>query len=394
MKIVHIITRMILGGAQENTLITCRGLVRRGHDVTLITGPSLGPEGDLLDLSDQQDFKVIMVDELVRPISPMRDAAAYLKIRRLLADIRPDVVHTHSAKAGIIGRFAASAMAEGGKPLIVHSVHGLSFHDYQSRLLNWFYIALEKAAAAKTDYFITVADAMTEKSLAAGIGSPEQYTTVYSAIDQPGFYERLPKSETESFRQKYDISPRSVVLITVARLFELKGHDYIISSAVELAERFPEAVWIFAGDGSLSGEYKQRVRDLGIHNKVRFTSLLPPEQIPLAIQSSDILVHCSLREGLARAIPQAMLCGKPVVAFDLDGSGEVVNSETGRLVEPGNIAELCRACSELIKDKQLRETLGASAERHLADKFRPEVMVDNIERIYSLEGRAGKYEKF
>ncbi|MHC5074346.1 MAG: glycosyltransferase, partial [Planctomycetota bacterium] len=148
------------------------------------------------------------------------------------------------------------------------------------------------------------------------------------------------------------------MLVTIARLFMLKGHEYILESAKELSKRYPKVVWLFVGDGNLSDKIKQQVWDMKLQNRIKFTGLLPPSQIPLAIHSSDILVHCSLREGLARTLPQAMLCGKPAISFDVDGAKEVVNENTGRLIEPENIQPLTDACSELIEDKELREKLG------------------------------------
>jgi len=171
-------------------------------------------------------------------------------------------------------------------------------------------------------------------------------------------------------------------LITIARLFMLKGHEYIIESAKQLSKRFEKCIWLFVGDGNLFDHFKQQVRDLGLAEKIKFTGLLPPSQIPLAIQSSDILVHCSLREGLARTLPQAMLSGKPAVSFDVDGAREVVNENTGRLIKPKNIEQLTKACAELIEDEDLREKLGENGRTSVREKFAPETMVDTIEDIY------------
>ena len=139
--------------------------------------------------------------------------------------------------------------------------------------------------------------------------------------------------------------------MTIARLFMLKGHDYIIESARELSQRFGNVIWLFVGDGNLADAYKEQIRNLGLADRFRFTGLIPPDQVPLAIQASDILVHCSLREGLARTLPQAMLCGRPAISFDVDGAREVVNENTGRLIEPKNVPQLIEACAELIQDK-------------------------------------------
>jgi len=385
MKVVHIITRLILGGAQENTLITCKLLAERGHDVTLITGPALGPEGQLFDQTKGQKYRTIVVDDMRRAIEPMKDFVSYHKIKKLLREIQPDIVHTHSAKAGIVGRFAASSLKGqwgSNRPAIVHGIHGLSFHRYQSPWLNRFYIAIERIVGRRTDYFVSVADAMTEQNRAAGIGVDKPHVTAYSAIDEEHFLAPIPERERAAFRRQYDIPADAVVLVTIARLFMLKGHDYIIESAKELARRFDSVIWLFVGDGNLMGTYRQQIRDLGLTDRFRFTGLLPPDRIPLAIQSSEVLVHCSLREGLARTLPQAMLCGRPAISFDVDGAREVVNEQTGRLVEPQNVPQLIAACAELIQDKALREPLGRTGQESVKTKFAPDTMVDTIETVY------------
>jgi glycosyltransferase involved in cell wall biosynthesis len=385
LKIVHIITRLILGGAQENTLITCKLLAERGHEVTLITGPALGPEGELFNQTKGQKYETVVVDEMRRAIEPFKDFVAYRKLKRLFRELQPDIVHTHSAKAGILGRYAGSALKgvwDPRRPGIVHGIHGLAFHPYQSRWVNRIYVAIEKAAAKRTDYFVSVADAMTDQCKAAGIGADKPYVTAYSAIDEEQFLEPIAAERTRAFRRRHGIADDAVVLITIARLFMLKGHDYIIASAPEVAKRFANAVWLFVGDGNLAERYKQQVREMGLAERFRFTGLMPPNEIPLAIQSSDILVHCSLREGLARTLPQAMLCGRPAISFDVDGAREVVNANTGRLIEPKNVLQLIEACAELIADRSLRERLGRAGRESVTRKFAPDTMVDVIERVY------------
>jgi len=412
LRIVHIITRLILGGAQENTLITCRLLAERGHEVTLITGPALGPEGQLFDQTKGQKYRTIVVDEMRRAIRPFKDYASYRRIKALLRELKPDIVHTHSAKAGIVARFAAWSLkgewdsrGEGVPPLrpagilpakeaqgqdalatrrpgVVHTLHGLAFHPYQNSWSNRLYIAFEKAAARRTDYFISVADAMTEQNKAAGIGVDKPYVTAYSAIDEEQFLTPIPPDRLQAFRREHGIPQDAVVLVTIARLFMLKGHDYIIESARELSKRFPEVIWLFVGNGNLADTYKQQIQHLGLTDRFRFTGLVPPDQVPLTIQASDILVHPSLREGLARTLPQALLCGRPAISFDVDGAREVVNETTGRLVEPRNVPQLIEACAELIADKPLREKLGRTGRESVRTKFAPDTMVDTIERVY------------
>ena len=347
----------------------------------------MGPEGELFNQTKNQKYKVMTVERLRRQIHPVNDILSYFEIKKILRQLQPDVVHTHSAKAGILGRFAADNIRratghERRETKIVHTIHGLSFHPYQNEWLNKFYIAVEKSTAKRTDFFISVADAMTAQALVAGIGKAGQYITAYSAIDEDGFLQPIPQERKKEFRRRYGIAEDAIVLVTVARLFMLKGHEYIIESARELSKRFGKAVWLFVGDGNLSEHYKKQVADFGLAGRIRFAGLLPPSQIPLAIQSSDILVHCSLREGLARTLPQAMLCGRPVVSFDVDGAKEVVNENTGRLIEPRNVEQLTSACAELIEDKELRERLGRQGRESVREKFAPDTMVDAIEAVY------------
>lgn len=404
MKIVHVITRMILGGAQENTLLTCEGQHERGHEVTLITGPALGPEGQLMDRARSGGYQVIELDCLRREISPWRDARGYIKLKELLRRLQSDVVHTHSAKGGILGRWAAQAVrgemskacckvmenvrqvqgAAHGGMRIVHSVHGWSFHRYQGVVRNKLYIALERAAAKYTDAFICVADAMTQQALAAGIGRAQQYTRVFSGMDTELYLRERSADEKAAVRAELDLPGNAIVIATVARLAELKGHDAIIAAAHELARRHDNVYWLFVGDGHLRGQVERQVEAAGVKDRIRLTGLVSPERVADLLHASDLLVHCSLREGLARALPQAMLCGKPVVCYDLDGAPEVVfEGQTGYLVQPGDMDGLVAAQEKLITDDDLRRRLGRAGKEFCAKEFPWQLMVERIERVYA-----------
>lgn len=403
MKIVHIITRLILGGAQENTLLTCEGLHRRGHDVSLITGPPLGPEGQLMDRAHAGGYRVIEIDALRRTINPLHDIPAYNTLKKMLAELDPDIIHTHSAKAGILGRRAAAELREknikaccpmvrkfqqaqaacSARPRIVHSVHGLSFHPYQSGLLNMVYIAIERRAARQTDAFITVSHAMTRQSLAVGIGQERQYTRIFSGLETQFFLREPAPDEISRLRREFDIPDDAVVVATVARLFHLKGHADIIETARKIAPDHPRVIWLFIGDGILRDPLQRQIDAAGLKDRFRFTGLVPPEQVGRLLHASDILVHCSLREGLARAIPQAMLCGIPAVAYDLDGTPEVLHDRrTGLLVPPKDIPALSAALTELITRPDLRHTLGNNARDFCRKEFDHHLMTEKIEALY------------
>ncbi len=403
MKIVHIITRLILGGAQENTILTCEGLHRRGHEVALITGPPLGPEGQLLDRARSGGYRVIELNSLRRAINPFHDIPAYRQLKRLLTELDPDIVHTHSAKAGILGRraayalrqkdaaaccgamrnFRAAQLASCGRPRIIHTIHGLAFHPYQSGLVNRLYIAFERKAAPQTDAFLSVSQAMTDQALAAEIGRPEQYHKVFSGLEMDHFLNIPTQEEIAALREEYHIPLDAVVIATVARLFHLKGHEYIIEAAREITKEHKNVLWLFIGDGKLRSQLEQQIADQNLTSYFRFTGLVPPERVALLLHASDILVHCSLREGLARALPQALLCGKPVISFDVDGAREVVqDDQTGYLIAPQDIATLAQVQNKLIADAELRNRLGRNGREFCRGEFDHALMVERIERIY------------
>jgi glycosyltransferase involved in cell wall biosynthesis len=382
MKVVHIITRLILGGAQENTILTCEGLHRRGHEVTLITGPPLGPEGELLGRARTGGYGVIVVDDSVREISLSRDHRVYRIYRQLLADIQPDVVHTHSSKAGILGRWAATKLNAGPqaeRPMkIVHTIHGLAFHRYETWLRNRLYIHLEKQAAKTTDAIISVADAMTRQALEAGVGTPEQYTTIRSGMETQRFIDR--PAEALAFRAGLNLPDDAILVTQVSRLAELKGHADIIKAAMTLMD--PKLHFCFVGDGALREQIEDDIHDLHMESNFHLVGLLPPEKIPAVMHASDVLVHCSYREGLARTLPQAMLAGLPVVSYNVDGAPEVVTGETGLLVPPGDVPALTEALRTLVDDPERRIALGQAGQMLCRDMFDHETMVAQIDQLY------------
>jgi len=382
-KVAHVITRMILGGAQENTLLTCEGLHARGHEVSLITGPPLGPEGELMERAQAGGYEVLLVNSLRRAVNPVRDWRAYRALGRLLLRLAPDVVHTHSSKAGILGRRAADHLRKkGGGALagmkIVHTIHGLPYHRYNSFPANWLYVALERRAARRSDAIISVADAMTRQALAAGVGTPEQYTTIYSGMEVADFLTR--PAGADGFRRSLGLGGDDVLVTQVSRLAELKGHDFILDAAARIAN--PRVQFCFVGDGRRRARIERAIRAAHLEGRVHLTGLLPPEQIPLIMHASDIVVHCSLREGLARALPQAMLAGKPVVSFDVDGAAEVVGSDTGVLLEPGDVGGLKTAIESLSKAPDLRRRLGEHGRDRARQRFDHNLMVEQIEALY------------
>src|SRR5688572_2325440 len=275
MRIVHIITRLIIGGAQENTLLSCEGQHDRGHEVTLITGPTVGPEGSLMDRARGRGYRVEVVDEMRRSVLPVKDFRTYHRLVRRLRQLDPDVVHTHSSKAGILGRWAAD---RAGVPVIVHTIHGLAFTASTSRVVNSVYKALERQTAPITTKIVCVADAMREQSLAAGVGTPDQYVTVYSGMETAPFINPpVPRAET---RSRLGLAEEHVAVGTIARLFHLKGHDDLLEIAPELCAEFPRLRFLWVGDGLLREPFERRVAAMGLADRFVLTGLVPPQKVP------------------------------------------------------------------------------------------------------------------
>jgi glycosyltransferase involved in cell wall biosynthesis len=463
MRILHISTRLILGGSQENTVLSCMGQAQRGHDVHLAFGPIYGPEGSLLELVatfralDGRRIQTHIVPHMIREISAPADLRAYRELRRLLAAVQPDIVHTHSSKAGILGRAAAWAENQqrqargqlGFAPMgVVHTIHGPPFMPVEgsplaqarTRINNFLYTLAERYAARRCDAIVSVADAMTRQFLARRIGRPEQYSTIYSGMQVDQYLNPGPGQSREEMRARLGLGADDIVIGTVARLAQHKGHDDLLAAlAADLRQR-PELKLLWVGDGwwrqrlidrargmglvvreldresgrrgemERSDEEMEKSRDEGIgrgqdsranaslqsdpltisashapdpRGQVLLTGLVPPQAIAGHIRAMDILAHTSYREGLPRTVPQALLCGVVPIAYDVDGTGEVCRDmETGRLVPPGDFGALRGAMLWLADNAEQRQHLAAAGREWCRLRFSADTMVDQLLHLY------------
>jgi glycosyltransferase involved in cell wall biosynthesis len=398
MKIVHIITRLIIGGAQENTLLSCEGQHRFGHDVTLLTGPALGPEGSLMQRALAGGYRVEVVDSMRRAILPAADWRTYRALVRRLGEIAPDVVHTHSSKAGIIGRWAAAAanrrraaadagaageVDAAGRAALVHTIHGLAFTASTRRVVNEGYRLAERKTAPITDRIVCVADAMRDQSLAANIGRAEQYVTVYSGMETAPFLD--PSEPRESVRRRLGLEPQHVAVGTIARLFHLKGHQDLLDLAPDLCRRFPQLRFLWVGDGLLRPVFEAQIRLLGLKDRFILAGLVQPGEIPALANAMDVLAHPSRREGLARALPQGQLCGCPCVTYDIDGAKEgVIEGKSGFVVPPFDRQRFGEAIATLVGDAERRRRMGEVGRRFALGRFDAGVMVEGLEKVYRI----------
>ena len=381
MRVIHLITRLIVGGAQENTIATVLGLRSKPgfEQVELIAGPTdpAWPEGSLESRVSGLPGCLSIEPGLVRQIAPMRDWATYWALYRRFLRQRPMIVHTHSGKAGILGRLAASRARV---PCIIHTIHGPSFGAFQNKLSNRAFLAAERLAGAKTHHFVGVADAMCRQYLDAGIGQPSQYSTIYSGFDLDAFLNAKP---CQKRRAELGLGPNDFVVGKIARLFDLKGHDQLFEILPALVKAIPQAKLLLVGGGPLADRFEARLRSMGLRDRVVFTGLVRPEAVPDLVGIMDVLVHLSFREGLPRALPQAMAAGKPVIAYALDGAPEVCRQdETGHLVQPNDVKGLLHALVSLAKNPETRRLMGSHGREWVRNRFATETMVQAIEDLY------------
>ena len=296
----------------------------------------------------------------------------------MLREMKPDLLHTHSSKAGIIGRAAAAKL----KIPCVHTIHGSAFHYGQSPLAYNLYKGLECWAGKRTDKFISVCNSMTDQYVAAGVAPRDKFVTVYSGFDVEPFLS--PVRPPEKVRAELGLLPEHVVIGKVARLFPLKGHEYVVRAAKAVVEKCPSVRFLFVGDGILRQGFEDELKSLGLRDYFIFAGLVPPERVPELVHAMDIVVHTSVWEGLARVLPQGLIAGKPVVSYDVDGAKEVViPGETGCLVPPRAIPELSEALCKLATDPQLRNRLGETGRARFTYQFRHQNMTKQIRDVYA-----------
>ncbi|OGV49506.1 MAG: hypothetical protein A2X49_00980 [Lentisphaerae bacterium GWF2_52_8] len=368
---------MIVGGAQENTLLTILGHLEKGHEVVLLSGPSPGPEGELLKKRKLPVFEVVELPELERELSPLQDIVAYKKLKKFFSARSFDVVHTHSSKAGVLGRAAAW---DARIPFVAHTVHGQAFHPYEKPWKNFIYKSAERWAAKRCHRIYAVAQAMIEQCVGAQIAAAEKYMLVYSGMELENFLNAKPEPE---LRDKLGLRPDSLVIGTVARLFPLKGYEDFMPAALQIAAKFPDVQFLIVGDGIMRSRLEQEALHLGLSKNFVFAGLVPPTEIHRYTALMDILAHLSVREGLPRAVVQALATGKPAIGYRLDGTPEVIlDGKTGFLANPGDVAAVSNAALRLLNDPELRKKLGEAGQSLVSGRFDWRRMAGILEEDY------------
>lgn len=377
-KVLNIITLFSVGGATETVVSMAEGLIKKGYDVHIATGPNIPTEGSMYETTERLKIPVHTFKHMKRDITLLSDLIIIFQLAKFIKKNEYDIVHTHSSKAGVVGRLAAWIA---GTPIRIHTIHGLPFHRYQNWLLRNFFKLIEKFVALFTNKIVsvthTIVDVMTKNNLAP----PSKFVVIRSGFN----FDRYINYEydTKAIREKYGLTEENVVIGMVSRISILKGHDYLVKAFEIVSKKVPNAKLLLVGNGEYEVELRKIISDLKLESKIVFTGLIPPDDIPSAISAIDILAHTSLHEGLARVFPQSIIMGKPVVSFDLDGAHEAIkDGHTGYLVEPENIEMLSDKLIDLASDLEKAKRFGEAGKDFLKDEFSDTKMVDQIYSLY------------
>jgi glycosyltransferase involved in cell wall biosynthesis len=373
-KVLHIITRLDKGGSAQNTLFTVIKLNKERFCAMLMSG--LIRDKEILDLLSKEKIDYICIPALIRKISIIKDIMAFFRIYSFIKKIGFDIVHTHTSKAGIIGRWAAKLA---GVRIIVHTPHGHIFYGYFGWLKTKLFIFLEKITASITDRIITLTQRGKEEHVKYEIAKENKFVPIYSGIqikDFTGF-----KIDKIKKKQDLNVSLDVPVIGTVTRLDPVKGNKYFVDSLIEVTKVFPALKVFIIGEGSESKELKQHVKLLGLCENIIFIGLCPDIRGILSIL--DIMVLSSLNEGMGRSLLEAQALGIPVITTKVGGIPEIVKDKvTGILVPPGDSKAMAEAIINLLKDKSLREKMGEEAKKWVDERFSIDTMVEKITDLY------------
>jgi glycosyltransferase involved in cell wall biosynthesis len=375
-KVLHVITRLDLGGSAENTLLTAIGLSQKGYETTIVCGNSDNPQSVNEKKAIGCGVSILRLTQLVRRPSPVKDPFALFLLYRLMRRGRYDLVHTHTSKAGIIGRIAARLARI---PCIVHTPHGHIFYGYFSTFLTSIFVYFERFTSKFTDAQITLTHREKSDYISKSIGSPGRLFPVYSGIDLEPFLH--PQVTRQEMRRRLGVDEHCFIAVTVARLVPVKNHALIISAAERLKNQFRDIRFVFVGDGELKDRLQRHIDSLGLSDRFLFAGWR--NDIPEVLAACDIFIMCSKNEGMGRAFVEAQAAGVPVIGSRVGGVFEVLDEgRTGYLVDADNADELAEKIELLYRRRSHTHALSEACRKWVTPKFSVAIMVDEIENIY------------
>ncbi|MEW6410247.1 MAG: glycosyltransferase family 4 protein [Nitrospirota bacterium] len=402
-KIIRIISRLNIGGPAIHTILLTSELDRMGYKTILVKGKESEGEGDMLDFADKRGVTPILIDELGREISFRKDIIALLNIYTLIRREKPDIIHTHTAKAGALGRLAAflytlelrfkklfksNYAGNPPPPIIIHTFHGHVLSGYFRRFKSLIFIYTEKVLALLSTKVITLSDRLKKELIDMNIGNSRKIEVIPLGLELEGFFSASSKSSgyKGKFKDSLGISMEAPLVGIIGRLVPIKGHRYFIESAKMVlsskGQGARDVKFVIIGDGELRKELEDYTRELGIGDSVIFTGFR--SDLHEIYSDLDIVVLSSLNEGTPVSVIEAMAAGKPVIATEVGGVPDLIkNNRTGIIIPPCDSRAIADAIVRLLKDKELREFLGNNAQREVYPKYSVDNLVANINSLYT-----------
>jgi glycosyltransferase involved in cell wall biosynthesis len=381
--VIHIITQFDRGGSAMDTFRTVLGHDRRRFRACLVYGyPEIltSTEAAQVDAAlkelRQAGVALVNVPALVREIRPLSDVWATITLWRFLRQERPSIVHTHTSKAGAVGRIAAWFARV---PVVIHTPHGHVFYGYYGRVKSRLVCLAERLLAKITDRIITLTDRGAQEHTQYGIARREKFATIPSGIALQAF--RSVHVDPVAKRKELGLPPEDLIVGTVGRLVPVKGHAWLLKSVPRVLAEVPQACFALIGEGPLAEHLRQLAEELAISRRVMF--LGARQDVPECLAALDLFVLPSLNEGMGLALVEAMAMGLPVVATRVGGIPDVVREgETGLLVPPGDEKALALAMLSLLRDPDRRRAYGEAAKRRVDERFDAASTMREVERLY------------
>jgi glycosyltransferase involved in cell wall biosynthesis len=376
-RILRVIARLNIGGPAIHTILLTKLLSPERFSSTLVTGQVSPSEGDMHYLAEEKNISPHVIPELGREIRWRDDLVALRKLYRLICTLRPTIVHTHTAKAGMLGRFAAKLA---GVPIIVHTFHGHVFHSYFSPAKTRLFLWIERILGKLTDTILTVSPKQREEILSYHIGHHDKVRTIDLGLELQEFvncHDRRGK-----LRQELGIDLDVPLIGIVARLVPVKGHTYFLEAAKHLIKRCPQVQCVIVGDGELRNSLEQLTNTLGIRSHIHFLGWR--RDLPEIYADLDLVVLSSLNEGSPVALIEAMAAGKPVVAPQVGGISDLVlHEKTGVLVPSKDSYALAQGILQVLAlPVQDRVAMGKTGQARVYPKYHITTLVNNIETLY------------
>ena len=371
-KILHVITHLPIGGAQDNTLYTVELLDKEKYDISLCCNL----DGELVERAKKiEAVKLFDIPFLCRKVSPYRDIRAFLSLYKLFKKEDFTIIHTHSSKAGLLARLAAVLNKT---PIVIHTIHGFAFNDFMNIFKKNFFIYLEKLLAKWTDVLITVSNLNKKKIIDLNIAQENKIKNIYSGIDLSLFTNK----KNDDFRKELNLQNNHLLLGSVGRLSDQKDPITMIEAFGIISKPFPNAHLALVGDGELKGKILEKIDQLKLDGKVHLTG---NKNNPWSVyHSMDLFIMSSIYEGLGRSITEALSCGVPVVCTDVEGVPEIVRDNiTGILVPPKDANKLADGIIRTLNDMETAKKMAEEGRRFVKDNFDVNKMVNDIDSLYN-----------